>query len=134
MKGIKPILEQREIEFKGYSKETDYVFEFDMWIPWEDEDDKGNTWYTKKMKIVQFVGLWDKEYQQIYEGDIIEVHSGIKGGIVKTYTIVFKDGAFMKTPEKDIYFNLDCLDLHKSVLHLTKVVGNIHQHSETKDK
>lgn len=63
----------QEIKFKGYNFESKELYDFDMWIPWEHEDEHGNTWYTKKMVIMEYTGLLD-----IYDGFLLDITFGDK--------------------------------------------------------
>ena len=83
-----------------------------------------NGWY--HIENLQFIGLFDKNNIEIYEGDIVELF-----GVNNPVEIIFKNGSFgYYVPiHKDFcaiacnyYFNFKRLDI--------KVVGNIYENSE----
>jgi len=116
-------MEQREIKYQGHSKDTEEVFQFDMWIPWEAVDSKGNTWYTKKMKIVQYVGLKDMKGKDIYEGDVLRLDNDRF-----LIEIVYSGGRFEGVWIKD---ELKRLSPHMNRNWLQwEVIGNVYKNPE----
>jgi len=77
--------------------------------------------------LQQFAGVLDKDGREIYEGDIIEFHSGYPNqndsSFYKSQAVVeFKDGAFWPRPiydtnDEDTWYDYELKDL--------RVLGNI---------
>lgn len=109
-----------DIKFKGYSYETDHVFEFDMWIPWEAEDEKGNTWYTKKMVIVRYTGLQDKYGIEIFEGDVMRDSLGFLS------TVVWLDAAFRLKRDEHLIPTQGHIKYWSEMI----VIGNVYEYQD----
>ena len=83
-----------------------------------DQDSKGNTWYTKKMEIVQWTGLKDKHDEDIYFDDIINIEGGI--GVV----VWMDDRIGIGSGEINNYHAIDSVDMYE--LAKGEIISSIH--------
>ena len=74
-------------------------------------------------ELMEWTGLYDKNNEEIYEGDILFESFG-----ERYYKVVFKNGSFRAEFEED--FEEHSFDLIDVVAQGCKVVGNIYENSE----
>lgn len=98
------------------------------------------------VEIMQFTGLHDRDVDEIYEGDIVEVicyfgtsgkHPKATGPTITTLGVIeFKDGKFDYNEPKSQYNKRaemgNATDWYRGYCQMNevKVIGNIHQHPE----
>lgn len=89
-------------------------------------------WYENDWVFQQFTGFFDIAGVEVYEGDIVEFHSGYPNQNDNSFyksksAVEFKNGAFWPRPildhnDDDTWYNYELKDL--------KVIGNIFEHPE----
>ena len=103
----------REIKFRAWNKEdkkmrynVEYMFGFSGGFPYYD------------YILMQYTGIKDKNGVEIYEGDILKLHSGVG-------KVEYECGQFWVIPQ---------IDMMNNIYHATscgaEVIGNIHENPE----
>lgn len=122
-----------EIEFRG-KRETDGKWIYSTGIMIQENfgtaylcayyDTDKVVWHSVQFKTVgQFTGVFDDNYNKIYEGDIVRITiNDIDEDIVIEKPVIFKNGAFLVDTEIQIVFGMGGL--------CVEVIGNIYDNPE----
>lgn len=110
----------RELKFRVWDN-VDY-----MSSPFTLQDvQAGKIKFTTDCQIMQFTGLLDKNWKEIYEGDILESVSGYK------YAVEYKDGCFMWCNEPIVYDEDEEEAMRFSMnADWSTIIGNIYENPE----
>ena len=117
----------REIKFRVWDKE-DKKMKYDAQDTYDYmrnnimEDCFGDVLNNENYEVMQYTGLKDKNFKEIYEGDIMKVKPPIwaKEGIFK---VIYDNGRFIITDNK-VWQNIGTL------VEYSEVIGNIYENLE----
>lgn len=128
---------EREILFRG-KRSSDGVWEYGFYYAKPILEKHfillgENQWLVEKESVSQFTGLYDKNGNQIFEGDILKYQMNIKTAIVGK--VAFVCGAFVFESEElerecDIAFSSFADDEISFPQHCIEVIGNVHDNPE----
>ncbi|EAI1947337.1 hypothetical protein ACEZ25_001382 [Campylobacter coli] len=85
--------------------------------------------FKEDCEIELFTGLYDKNGNKIYEGDILYYFKDCSEGEVFKYQVLFKEGAFYLFESYDGFVDDEDLIAEFDLREL-QVMGNIHENSE----
>jgi len=112
----------RKIKFRGFSVQQNRFVYGDLitkgghiWIT----EENGSNLIADENTVGEFIGLYDVNGSEIYEGDIVKTQ-----GSEWIYTIVFDTGAFKLSRPDGIQFTIEKEDV-------LEIVGNIHNNKQT---
>jgi len=129
----------REIKFRAWSKVRKRIENVEAIFFGKDRDGDYmtcNTNYGMEVSIslsrdsfmlMQFTGLKDKNDNEIYEGDLVEVYDELDEKFRK---IIFKDGGFLFFVERGKMYNQKELTEKHIEKYKIEVIGNIYENKD----
>lgn len=112
-------IHKKDTDVKCLNRNQDcYDYEFAL-------DDLDNS----NLEIELFTGLYDKNGNKIYEGDILYYFKDCSEGEVFKYQVLFKEGAFYLFKSYDCFVYDEDLIAEFDLKEL-QVMGNIHENKE----
>lgn len=128
----------REIKFRAFDLSTKEMKQVEFLYPYEKEDEDWNLWEVsfkwekttkyfwnwslKQVELMQYTGLKDKNWKEIYEGDIIQVWS-------LNWIVKYVAWKYVIVDKKDLHIT----DLYNS-WHLFNIIGNAYKNPELLNK
>lgn len=124
----------KEIIFRGKRKDTGewtYGYFFKIWdrvfLLWGMTNDNPNMTEVIPETVSQFIGLIDRYRKKIFEGDIVNIVTGING-YKSTYSSTIQEVKYIANNGIAVFYPFDSSDIVE-----VEVIGNIYDNKELLD-